>query len=63
MFKWFKRYQDSSPQMKVFTINWLIYGLVIIITTVYCYGRLDFARSYHNTIPIKTIEASPSIKK
>lgn len=46
MFKWLKQYQAASPQTKYFIFNWIIYGLAIIITTVYCYGRLDFVRSY-----------------
>ncbi|MBA3816592.1 MAG: hypothetical protein H0X29_08760 [Parachlamydiaceae bacterium] len=46
MFKWFEQYQAASKQTKYFILNWIIYGLAIIITTVYCYGRLDFVRSY-----------------
>lgn len=46
MFKWLKEYNDSSSQTKYFVLNWLVYGLAILITTVYCYARLDFVRSY-----------------
>lgn len=46
MFEWLKKYGESNPQTKYFTLNALVYGLAIVITTVYCYGRLDFARSY-----------------
>lgn len=63
MLKWIRQYRDSPKEIKIFTINWLIYGLVIIITTVYCYGRLDFVRSYHNTVPTTHTEGSPSMKK
>lgn len=46
MFKWLDQYNEASPQIKYLILNWLVYGLVIIITTVYCYARLDFVRSY-----------------
>lgn len=46
MFKWFREYNDSSSQTKYFVLNWLVYGLALIITTVYCYARLDSVRSY-----------------
>lgn len=46
MIKWLREYSEANPQTKYFVLNGLIYGLAIIITTVYCYGRLDFVRSY-----------------
>lgn len=46
MFQWLKEYDGSTAQTKYFMLNGLVYGLALIITTVYCYGRLDFARSY-----------------
>lgn len=46
MLEWLKEYGEASPQTKYFVLNGLVYGLAIIITTVYCYGRLDFVRSY-----------------
>ena len=46
MFGWLKEYSEANPQTKYFVLNALVYGLAIIITTVYCYGRLDFVRSY-----------------
>lgn len=46
MFTWLKEYGEANPQTKYFVLNGLIYGLAIIITTLYCYGRLDFVRSY-----------------
>lgn len=46
MFKWLRDYNNASAQTKVFVLNWLVYGLAIILTTVYCYARLDFVRSY-----------------
>lgn len=45
MFKWIEQYREANPQTKYFVLNWLIYGIAIIVTTIYCYGRLDFVRS------------------
>lgn len=45
MFKWLRHYYEASPQTKYFVLNWLVYGIVIIATTIYCYARLDFVRS------------------
>jgi hypothetical protein len=46
MIKWLKEYSDSTAQTKSFVLNGLVYGLAMVITTVYCYARLDFVRSY-----------------
>lgn len=46
MLKWIEQFKESSFQTKFFIFNWVIYGVVIVYTTVYCYGRLDFVRSY-----------------
>ena len=46
MFKWMKAYKESDRQVQIFTLNWVIYAIAIILTTIYCYGRLDFVRSY-----------------
>jgi len=46
MIEWLREYSEANPQTKYFVLNGLIYGLAIIITTIYCYGRLDFVRSY-----------------
>lgn len=48
MLGWLKQYGESNSQTKYFTLNALVYGLAIVITTVYCYGRLDFVRSYRS---------------
>jgi hypothetical protein len=55
MFQWLKEYSESSSQTKYFILNWLVYGLAIIITTIYCYARLDFVRSYQNQPAIEKI--------
>lgn len=54
MYKWIKFYNEADKQTKYFILNWIIYGMAIIITTAYCYGRLDFVRS---TKPTSTTEA------
>jgi len=46
MIRWFHRYYEASRQTKFFIWNWAIYGIALLITTIYCYGRLDFVRSY-----------------
>ena len=46
MFQWLREYDGSTAQTKYFVLNALVYGLAMVITTVYCYGRLDFVRSY-----------------
>lgn len=54
MIRWIKEYNEASSQTKFFVLNGLVYGLAIIITSVYCYGRLDFVRSYPSPGPLKT---------
>lgn len=46
MFKWIKKFHESSRQTKYFILTWLIFGLCIVVSTVYCYARLDYVRSY-----------------
>ena len=46
MNNWLKQYSNASSQTKYFILNWVVYSLAMLITTVYCYGRLDFVRSY-----------------
>ena len=64
MFKWLRQYNQASAQTKYFVLNCLVYGLAILITTVYCYARLDFVRSYatpgvveaHKNAQLKNLE-------
>jgi hypothetical protein len=46
MIQWIRKFQASSRQTKFFIFNWVIYGVLLLITTLYCYGRLDYVRSY-----------------
>lgn len=50
MFKWLQAYSESTSQTKYFTLNGIVYLLAIVITSVYCYARLDFVRSYRTPV-------------
>lgn len=58
MFQWIKQFINAERQTKFFVLNWFTYGLALIITTVYCYARLDYVRSYR-TPPVKTESQAP----
>lgn len=45
MLNWIKNLRNATPQTQFFAFNWFIYGLVIIITTIYCYVQLNFGTS------------------
>jgi hypothetical protein len=62
MLNWLRKYNESSSQTKYFVLNWAIYGLAIIITTVYCYARLDFVRSYRAPAIVETTKHNDNIK-
>lgn len=57
MLQWIRRYNNANRQIKFFILNWLVYGLALIITTVYCYARLDFVRSYAKPADEKAVAA------
>lgn len=61
MFKWIEEYQQANPQIKFFVINWVIYSIAILVTTVYCYARLDFVRS-NRASPPSSVEDSTESK-
>jgi hypothetical protein len=46
MLQWIKKFRNASGQTKFFVFNWVIYGIALVATTVYCYARLDYVRSY-----------------
>jgi hypothetical protein len=46
MLNYIKNFCNASAQTQFFVLNWIVYGLAIIITACYCYARLDFVRSY-----------------
>jgi hypothetical protein len=49
MMTWISQFIHSSRETKWYFLNWFIYGILIILTTIYCYMRLDFVRSYKTT--------------
>lgn len=49
--KWIQAYRTATKQTKYFVLNWLLYGLAIVATTVYCYVRLDAVRHTHVPAP------------
>lgn len=53
MLNWIISYKNSSRQTKFFALTWFVYGIAIIITTIYCYARLDYVRSYKTPKPPK----------
>lgn len=46
MLKWYREFAAASYETKMFAFTWAVYVLAIIVTTIYCYARLDFVRSY-----------------
>lgn len=36
----------GNAQTRYFYLNWLIYFVAILASTIYCYGRLNYVRSY-----------------
>lgn len=43
---WYKQFINSTRETKMFIFQSVIYMFLIIATTVYCYARLDYVRSY-----------------
>jgi hypothetical protein len=41
-----QKFREASFQTKFFVLNWIVYTIAIIVTTIYAYARLDFVRSY-----------------
>lgn len=46
MFKWLDDFFNASFQTKIFIITIFLFGFAIVVTTIYCYARLDYVRSY-----------------
>ena len=53
MFKWLRLYGEADPKTRYFILIFLINGLAILITAVYCYARLDYVRSYRTPAAIE----------
>ena len=44
--RFWNMYWNAPRKIKYFYLTWLVYGLALIVTTLYCYARLDYVRSY-----------------
>lgn len=42
---WIQKFRDASNETKWFIFNWFFYGAIIVLTTIYCYARMDFVRT------------------
>lgn len=51
----------KDPHTRYFYINWILYGVMLVATTIYCYGRLDYVRSYRAPPP-STIKATTPVE-
>lgn len=47
MFKWISAYKEANRQTKFFFLTLAIYGIVIVLTTLYAYGTLHVEPSYN----------------
>ena len=61
MMRWIDQFRKASSQTKWFILNWFIWGLVLAITTVYAYGRLDFVRSYPTSLNTQPSKERPKL--
>lgn len=50
---WIETVKNCDRETKVFYLNAFVYTAVLVLTTIYCYARLDYVRS---TKPDTTIE-------
>ncbi len=44
MFKLLMFYREANRETKYFIWTVIVYTLAIVVTTIYCYARLDFVR-------------------
>jgi hypothetical protein len=44
MFKWLEKY-GFEAHTRYFLFNWILYGIMVILSFVYVYARLDYVRS------------------
>lgn len=60
MTNWLEDYNEATPKTKSFVLTWIVYSLVLLITTVYCYARLDYVRSYKSEAAIRADNHTPT---
>jgi len=47
MLKWIQAYREANSQTKYFYLTLAVYGLVIVLTTLYAYAKLELEKSYN----------------
>jgi len=52
MSHWFEMMRNADRKTQSFILNAIVYGSILIISTIYCYARLDYVRS----LPKKTVD-------
>lgn len=46
MREWIEQFKSSSRETKWFIFNWAVYGLLTILSFVYCYWRIVYLHPY-----------------
>jgi len=54
MSSWIKQFNAASRDTKLLIVTLALFSFGIVFTTLYCYARLDYVRSY-KTAPITTV--------
>jgi Na+/melibiose symporter-like transporter len=39
---WFRKFQSAKPQTKFFIMNWTFYFILMLVTTLWCYARIEY---------------------
>jgi len=55
MFAILKKFHEATTETKCFIVTSVLFIAVLVATTLYCYARLDYVRSYKEG-PAKTTE-------
>ena len=61
MFKWIRDYREANRQTKFFYLTLAIYGIVILLTTLYAYAKLHVETNY-NPPTLKTENPKDKLK-
>jgi hypothetical protein len=59
MFKWVKHYLQFSFQTQIFILVNVLFGLCLVVTTIYSYARLDFSKTPYNHQKAEKTHAPP----
>jgi hypothetical protein len=44
MLKWINQFREAKPQTKYFILIWFIFGMGLLLSTVYSYARIERSR-------------------